>query len=262
MAGGKSHKRSKSSKDSHHSKKKTKSKNLLSGVGQGTSRAYDAAIKTGATVKYVDLAPVDSALSTTGLVTLVNLMTEGAGPTNRVGRRIIMKSLLVHGFINMTSANGTAINGGILGRIAVVYDRQPTGSLPALSDIFGATNSAGTALTADPTFYGLNLNNRLRFTILADSYVCLPGVGINGATPSSIVMQSSCNSSTNENQNTFVFKRFIKLKGAGAQFKSNGGTLGDFVNGALYMVTLGTDANATAAFRLSFSTRLKFYDPM
>ena len=104
--------------------------------------------------KTIDLATANYACDTTGSVTALNLVATGTDYTDRIGRKILMKSVNLIGTIvpqdTTVSAN--------LSRVMLVYDKQPTGALPVITDILNTSNSLSQ----------INLNNRDRFVILAN----------------------------------------------------------------------------------------------
>ena len=120
-----------------------------------------------------DLAGLNLAITTAGTVTLINGIATGTDINNRVGRKVIMKSLVfnVNNFPVATTANALQ---GIMLRHMIVYDSQPNsaGTVPAVTDILE------TATTLSP----LNLNNRDRFRVIYDKRSQIGSFFIN-ATP-------------------------------------------------------------------------------
>jgi len=83
---------------------------------------------------------------------LLNGCAAGTGATNRVGRKMLMKSLQFRAAVNSNAGNaGNA-------RVLVVYDKQTNGAAPAITDILGAD-----LITAP-----MNLSNSDRFVVIAD----------------------------------------------------------------------------------------------
>jgi len=97
-------------------------------------------------------------------ITLINGCATGTDFTDRIGRKIIMKNLL----IRAEFAPNTAVNNNIgeQVRFLVVYDMQTNGAAPVTTDLLKsvATNAPN------------NLNNRDRFRVLVDKYYAFPGV--------------------------------------------------------------------------------------
>lgn len=191
----------------------------------------------------------------------LNAVKEGASFYNRIGRRIRMKSVHIRGVISQTGANAAAVVSNFLGRMLVVYDRQSNGAFPTLADVLtDYINTGGTASTANN---GINMNNRDRFLVLADMQICLPPIGINGATAASTSCQAvDINGNGGDSkQAQWNINRFIKLKGIEAHYKANAGDITDCATGGLLIFTTATvDGNATPAYQLTGYARLKFFD--
>lgn len=138
----------------------------------------------------------------TGL-TEINLVRQGATFYNRIGNKVHMRSVSVF----FTPCVATS-NGVINLRWMLVYDKQPNGAFPALTDVL-ATNDAGTV-----EFHSsLNMTNRSRFMILRDKLETF-----------STVERSSA-----------ICKDFVRLN-LDTEFKSNAGTIGDISTGALFLL--------------------------
>lgn len=202
---------------------------------------------TGAEIKAIDIPSTDYPfrLPATNSTILLNGVQTGAGFFNRVGSRIEMKNLHIRGNVNNKA---TATSGQ--GRLIIVYDRQPTGALPAISDILQARDQTGAATTA--TVSEINLDNRDRFTIVRDMQFYLPpctntaGVLTNGP------------QFPGQDDQQFDINTFIKLKGLACHFKSssNPTTIADIATGALYACFVGNPDNtwqASVQFRLRYN---------
>lgn len=181
---------------------------------------------------YVDVAAATYNMDGTGSIALLNTVAQGAGVTQRVGKKIVMKSLQCRGVMynNATaSANDVAI--------MIIYDKRPTGALPAITDILTSVNSQ--AMNND--------TNSGRFVVVKRIDDVLLG---NTAAAASY---------TNE-----MFKGcdfFLNLKGLPTTYKAAAtGAIGDIEEGALYIVTVGNNAAGTSAATLSTTFRLRFLD--
>lgn len=213
-------------------------------------------------IKSVDVATATSNYGSLGIFTALNIPVEGAAFYNRIGRRIQMKSLHFNGFIIPTLSNANAVT-TTYARTMIVYDRQANGAAPALADLILAYTSAGA--TSSQTLDGLNMNNRDRFQILMDEKVCLPPLGINGATAASTAFTSvDINQNAQHAGGRININRFLKLRGLETHYKASAGTIGDIATGALLLFTLSTDAGngggANTAYEVQYTARLKFYD--
>lgn len=205
---------------------------------------------TGAEIKAIDIAQTGYAYrlpATASGIVLLNGIQAGTGFFNRVGARIEMKNLHIRGsIINATTAVSDQI------RLLVIYDRQPVGALPVISDILQSRDQAGTAATTGSS--EINLDNRDRFSILRDYECYVPSV-----TNTAGVLTNGPNFPGMDD--SFDVNVFIKLKGLGTHYKStaNPTTIADIATGALYaaFVTNGTDSawQANVGFRLRFNDK-------
>jgi len=186
------------------------------------------------------------ALSTTGVITPVNLIASGSGFNNRIGRKIEMQSLHVTGLITQT---GTATTQNDYARICVVYDRQTNGAVPAYTDIF--QNYSATSVTSSTAFSGINPDERERFVILADVRLVLPATPVSGI-----------NGTTDGLSTTFNINRFIKLNNLSVMYKGDSAVpvIGDVATGALYITTIGSFAPAAQGYATILSWRLRYKD--
>ena len=104
--------------------------------------------------KVVETASASYACDTTGSVTLVNGMAQGSDFTNRIGRKYTNVAVQLEGYLGPQDSNV----GTTKCRIMLIYDAQPNGALPAITDV----------LTASTSNAFMNLNNRDRFKVLCD----------------------------------------------------------------------------------------------
>jgi len=182
---------------------------------------------------YVDL-PVGNgttvyACNTTGSITLVATIAQGASVLQRVNKKIMLKSVQVRGLIvsdTTTTQAGAAI--------MLIYDRRPTGALPAITDVLVAINS--NAFT--------NNDNQGRFSVLYRRDYALIG---NITTPST----------GSERQ---IVNDFVKVNRM-AVYKSAGtGAITDIEEGALYLITTGDIVAGTADANAQLNLRTTFKD--
>lgn len=181
---------------------------------------------------YVDVAIASYALDTTGSVTLLNTVAQGAGVTQRVGKKIVLKGIQARG--RMVNGSTATVNDVAF---MIVYDKRPTGALPAVTDILTAADS--TAMNNDA--------NSGRFSILKRVDEVLTG-----------------NTAAAANYMPNMYKGadfYLPLKGLPTTYKAAGtGAIGDIEEGALYLVTVGSSAAGTAAAALGVAFRLRFLD--
>lgn len=109
--------------------------------------------------KYSESSAFALATDTIGVFRLMNSIGEGAGPTERVGRRITCTDFLVR--LNFTIAAATITDQTI--RVMIVYDAQTNSGAPTAAELL-ANASTGSAVMVSP----MNLDNRERFKILAE----------------------------------------------------------------------------------------------
>jgi len=178
---------------------------------------------------YVDLASATYANDTTGTITLIATIPQGTSVNQRVGKKVIIKSVQFRGYSRVGST-GTTADGTNL----VVYDRRPTGSLPAISDILDSASSASFNNDA----------NSGRFQILKRVDWVLTG---NSATPAT--------------GNEILNADFYLKVGKPSVFKAAGtGAIADISDGALYFVSVGNIAAGTNAPFTLGGFRTRFID--
>lgn len=143
--------------------------------------------------------------ATTWTINCLNDVAQGTSATTRLGRKILMKSVLVQGTLTNTTAQG---------RILIVYDRQTNGAAPAATDV----------LTSNTIMAVQNLDNRDRFIILADIWpyaqdetLCGEVSGAGSAGP-------------------MGYKRYIKCN-LETIYGGNAGSVADINSGGLFMMT-------------------------
>lgn len=179
-------------------------------------------------VNYVDLGSIAYPLDTTGSITLISQIAQGATVNQRIGKRAYYKSLLIRGIV-VAGSTGTVADGAYL----IVYDKRPNGALPAITDI----------LTAVSPHAFMNDNNTGRFEIIRRKDFNILG---NSVTPTT--GQESCN-----------VDEYIKLNKRPITFESAGtGAIGDIDSGALYLVTVGNLSAGTTAPTLTARFRTRF----
>lgn len=214
-----------------------------------------------AELKSVDTTAQVYAFNSAGAVAAapLNVPVSGAAFYQRIGNKISMKSLQLRGEILPSGANAAAVSEQTA-RIIVYYDRQANGAAPTVADVLTSTMSNGS--TASTAIDFININNRDRFAILMDQQVLLAALGINGASAaSSATVAIDINNNANGTQGQFNINRFIKLKGLETVFKASAGNIGDISAGAIGVLTISTgDVNATSAWQLIMSSRLRYYD--
>lgn len=211
-----------------------------------------------------ELKGVDTALTgstwlnisnTNGLCDVLNLVQEGNGSYNRIGRKIKLRSLRIRGTVKATLAE-EAVTGnfyGITGRMVVVWDKSPNGaSIPTFDTIFGYTEQDGTEVGVNE-FAPLRYDNTSRFSVVRDKCFVLNPVGDNNSGGAQDRMNVS-----------MYIDEFINLKNRETSFNStaNPMTIANISTGALY-IYYRADYNTANTTTLNLSNgiaRLRYTD--
>lgn len=208
---------------------------MVSRVGMRTAaRNFTSSSRALASLKkaetgYLDLAGANYALDTTGSVTLLNAVPQGASVSQRVGKKIVAKSIQLRGLILANTATTYADTSYL-----VVYDRRPTAALPAISDILKSASS----------FAFNNDDNAGRFKILRRRDTVLSGNITTPATGNEVADVDD----------------FVKVN-LPTVYKALGtGAIADIEEGAIYLVTIGDHVTGTTAATLATTVRFRFQD--
>lgn len=197
---------------------------------KAAARAVAMSKETG----YIDVANTTYALNTTGSIALLNTVAQGTSVNTRVGKKILMKGLQCRGFM---IGDSTAVDNDVA--YLIVYDKRPTGALPAITDILVTASSA--AMNNDA--------NSGRFKILKRcDDVLIGNPSLTGAVANALTEATMKSTDW-----------YLDLKGLPVVYKAAAtGAIADIEEGALYLVTVGqtpagtADANMVAAFRMRF----------
>lgn len=205
----------------------------------------------GAEVKALDVPSANYNVTSTAVITPLNLVQTGSTFCNRIGRRIEMKSIRVNGQLDFITTNTQTTYS--YARIMIVYDRQTNGAIPSIADILQSTNQSTTNSTN--SLSGLNLNNRDRFVVVRDQRITLPPVTFATGV-------ATFQSQTDAVEPTFNIDMYSKLKGLLTQYKadSNPAVIGDISSGGLYLVTFGQLALGLTGYQATLECRLRFLD--
>jgi len=193
-------------------------------------RQFDNVVRraTPQEVNYVDLAAAGYECSTTGSITLLATIAQGASVNQRIGKRAYYKSILMRG--RMAAGNTTQQADAA---VLIIYDKRPTGALPAITDI----------LTSISSFAFMNDNNTGRFEVIRRYDKVFAG---NALTPTTGLELYNADD-------------FISLKKRPIVFESAGtGAIGDIDEGAIYLVTVGSNVTGTSAPILTASFRTRY----
>lgn len=175
---------------------------------------------------------IDTAVNNAGVIYVLNGCTRGTDMGNRVGRRIQVKSVYMHG--TSFATNGTGIDQSH--RFCLFWDKTPNYQYPAVTDVLA---------TASP-FGFRNLDNRSRFIPLWDKWfnVC-NDIAANQAAGDPRLSKFD------------VYKRLNQLTTFGP---GDDGDIGDIGTGALYFICVGSVAAGPTAGSCIVNIRVRFID--
>lgn len=144
------------------STKVTKSRKTLAMRTGGYNVARLAAPSNRPELKYKDTAVGVTDLIVAGSISLLNGIQTGTGASERVGKKIQLKSIN----LKLSVFDETANVGprGVIFRFLCVYDAQSNGQAFALTDLFEAISESGPI----PSIAMYNVSNAERFKVLID----------------------------------------------------------------------------------------------
>ena len=205
-------------------------------MGRGEVKFFDCAVTAPAGATFGLFAPStpptgsEPAVNFTG-ITELNCVGQGATSYNRIGTKILIKSIMFNSIFSLTGSGPTQSTF----RYMIVYDHQPNGAFPAFSDIL--SQNIG---TAPIMFSSINMSNRSRFIVLRDRVHTLDFDGGNGG--------------------TIHCKEFIKTK-LETQFGTNTATIGDITSGAIYLIAFAVSGTAVSYVTMTnASSRIRYFD--
>lgn len=189
-------------------------------------------------------------------ILVLNLVQQGSGSWNRVGRKIHMQSVRLKGTLQYecTEQTTTANVNVSPVRMILVYDKQPSGgTIPTFDTMFGITTQDGTETSSVMSV--VRYDNMSRFQILRD---CVYDI-------SPIDAVTTATGSGNIYRYQISFDEYVKLGGRETVFggQSSPMTIADISTGALYLVFRGIDAtDDVAAWTVVANAfaRLRYFD--
>jgi len=197
-----------------------------------------------------DLGTAISALiattTTNADIICLNLVQQGAGSWNRVGRKTHLKSVRIKGTIYINTVAAAAFISNAVIRLALVWDKQPTGVTPVFSDIFGTTDQTGTEASnvlAPPRY-----DNMDRFKVIRDwLYDCNT---LNQAL------------STDTARRYISIDEYVKLPNLESVYsgQSSPMTIADVSSGALYLVARMNNTDIIANAGPPLWARIRYVD--
>lgn len=144
----------------------------------------------------------------------------------------------------------------------LVYDRQPNGALPAISDII-LSQSQTSGSTSSTALDQLNLDKRDRFRVLMDERILTPAVIIDDTSGAIEQAWPTGQMPADQGGNNYNFKRHMKfLPALETQYQadSSPAVIGDIATGSLLFVTYGLFTSANSGWVLDASLRVRFVD--
>lgn len=171
-----------------------------------------------------------------------NIMAQGPNTFQRIGRKITVKQIELHGTMGYEHAPGSFLADTL--RIMVIHDSQCNGALPVYADVFEG---------ASATDSFLNLNNSQRFKILMDKWFDFNAEAIlNNADPAAAyaipVVQS------------FSWKKKMNLTVEYSGEQASGELPNIKSDNCFIVVTNSKGTTLNDQYRLVFRTRVKFSD--
>lgn len=181
---------------------------------------------------FVDYSISSSKFNQTGTLALINTIAEGTSTQQRVGRKIVMTGLT----FRMSAENDdAAVSNDCL--ILLVEDMRPIGSLAAITDILESVSPE--AMNNEAGFGRFKIHMRKRFN--------LRGNGPGGTEVAQAPYRKQ-------------FDFYKKLRNRKVHYSGATGGIGEIIQGALYLITLGDKAAGTADADLDGSIRISFKD--
>lgn len=211
-------------------------------------KGVDTDVATGTTIV--------ATTSTNADIVPLNLVQQGAGSWNRIGKKINLKSirLKIDILFTITPAATTANTTQPSCRVVLVWDKQPSGNaLPAFNAIFGQTAQDGTETSEykDPVKY----DGMSRFEILMDKVF----------DASSYNALNNTSGTTNIGTMIVSLDEYVKLVGRQTVFSGQSApmTIADVYSGGLYLISRCSNNVpnvSTCNFTFNSFARLRYTD--
>lgn len=170
--------------------------------------------------------------TSSGVLYLLSGVAQGTDYTQRIGRKINMKSLLMR--VSMNPNSGTTSNVGDFVRMLIIYDAQANGTAPAVTDVLQTANYLSP----------MNLNNRDRFKIISEKLVSMnPAVFTSG----------SLTNGNAQNKSYEIYKKIYLDE----VFSNTTALIGSIASGSIYLLIIAAAATATG---VGWNCRIRFSD--
>ena len=197
----------------------------------------------------ISFAQIPSTVNDNSGMIVLNLIQQGAGSWNRVGRKVNLRSIRIRGEIThiQTTASGNTFGQTV--RCVVVWDKQPSsGTIPQWQDMFGFTAQDGTEGTS--MYAPIRYDNMDRFSILRD-VTYDPQPGAKSGNPDVIYYYNTID-------------EYIRLGDRECVFsgQSNPMTIADISSGAIYFCVRAkiNNVNAVQSSINNMTARLRYTD--
>jgi len=183
--------------------------------------------------KYFDTVSTSRAIDSTGTISLVTASwTRGAGVSGFIGKRVRYKSIFIRGYV-LNNSTATVNHCCMM----IVYDRRPTGTLPAITDVISSSGVARSYSQSNP-------DNEGRFLIVWRDDFLLVGSAAN---------QYTCDTAR-------VIDAYREIHLPMVRQTGNSAAITDYSEGALYRVEIGSSAAGTAAATASYHLRVRYIE--
>lgn len=194
--------------------------------------------------KQVDIPQTVTNFTSNSAGQIINPVQVGAAAYNRIGNKLMGKSIRVFGQIALVA---TCAVQQVL-RVVIVYDKTPGASIPAFQTIFNATDQAGANTAGNSAQLGISFRDR--FIVLANKqYVPAAAATLTGAVVSAV--------STLDQSFCAAIDIFVPLRNIPSIYTgtANPIVVTNFSTGAIYMYLVATTDNI---YGLNFTARHVF----
>lgn len=208
--------------------------------------------QTGPELKVVDVNIGNATsipLSTTATVNPLNELNTGAEMYQRIGRKVMFKTLHFTGNIIPSNIAGSALVADYI-RIWVIYDHEQNFSVATYNQLIQSVNFTGATSSTSYDFTAPGYFER--FEVLADIKIDAANTDLNTTPVSGAV--------TDYSKNEVNINRYIKLRNLTSHYDPGAAIPALPVTGAMYLVTQGTQPLASAPYQLNWTMRLRYHD--
>lgn len=184
-------------------------------------------------LKVHDNADQTTTVTSAGIVILLNGINQGTDYTERIGRKVLMKSLLTRFTCFLNTGLAANVAGDVV-RILIFYDSQTNAVTPNVADILSST-----AFDAP-----MNLTNRDRFKVVLDKFILMPGYA------------STAGALTGGSPIPKMINKYKKFN-MDVIFGGTNGNVGSIQTGGLFALLISSNNSASTTI---LSTRVRYTD--